>query len=105
MKKKTELQKPPASDADVERMWSLSWMLAHRDELGRFGSKILQWLEEGASMQEIFVRHTAEVIKANVPWNDLTDFERMFHRICQEGFERWKAAREALEQCIGQTRH
>lgn len=103
--KKTELQKPPASDADIERIWDLSWMTAHRDELGRFGSKILQRLEEGMSVREIFVHHTAEIIKANVPWNELTDFERMFDRVGQEGFERWKAAKEALKQSIGQTRH
>jgi hypothetical protein len=105
MKKKTELQKPPASDADIERMWNFSWMLAHRDELGCFGSKVLQWLEEGVSMREIFVRHTTEIIEASPSWNDLSDFERMFHSVCQEGFERRKAAKEAAEQGIGQTRH
>jgi hypothetical protein len=105
MKKKIELQKPHASEADIDRMWNLPWMTAHRDELGRFGSKILQWLEEGVSVREIFVRHSAETIEANVPWNDLTDFERMFHRVGLEGLERWRTAREALKQSIGQTRH
>jgi hypothetical protein len=95
----TELKE--ASDEEVHTMWNQMWMQDHQDELGRFGKKFFRRLERGKTLRQAGEAYVRETIKAYVPWNQLTPFERVIERVLKEAFERW----EAKKNGAGQTRH
>jgi hypothetical protein len=75
------------ADANKALMWNMQWIIEHRDELGPFGSGVLQGLEEGMPMRAIASRFFDALsdVKPTLKWRDLTAFERVVNRLVING--------------------